>query len=45
MDQLQVLQNKAVKTVLDIPMHSSATEALEKLGLEKRILHTLPQKW
>ncbi len=32
MSQLQVLQNKAAKIVLD--MRSSGTEALDKLGLE-----------
>ena len=45
MSQLQVLQNKATKIVLDMPMRSSATEALDKLGwksLEKiRLIHRL----
>jgi hypothetical protein len=45
MSQLQVLQNKAAKIVLDMPMRSSATEALDKLGwkpLEKiRLIHRL----
>ena len=45
MSQLQVLQNKAAKIVLDMPMCSSATEALDKLGwksLEKiRLIHRL----
>jgi hypothetical protein len=31
MDQLQVLQNKAAKTILDAPYLSSSTEALNKL--------------
>jgi hypothetical protein len=30
MDQLQVLQNKAAKTILDAPYLSSSTEALNK---------------
>ena len=41
MSQLRVLQNKAAKIVLDMPMHSSATEVLDKLGwksLEKILL-------
>ena len=31
MASLQILQNKAAKIILDEPLHSSATEALEKL--------------
>ena len=31
MDQLQILQNKAAKTILDAPYLSSSTEALDKL--------------
>ena len=41
MNNLQLLQNKAAKTILDRPFHSSATDALEALGwlpLEKRRL-------
>ena len=45
MNQLQVLQNKAAKIILDMPMRSSATEALNELGwksLEQiRLLHRL----
>ena len=32
MDQLQILQNKAAKTILDAPYLSSSTEALSKLN-------------
>ena len=32
MNNLQLLQNKAAKTVLDHPFHSSAADALEALG-------------
>ena len=32
MHQLQVLQNRAGKVILDAPMSSSATEALNELG-------------
>ena len=32
MSELQVLQNKAACLVLDLPAHSSASEALERLG-------------
>ena len=41
MNNLPLLQNKAAKTILDRPFHSSATDALEALGwltLEKRRL-------
>ena len=31
MDQLQILQNKAAKTILDVPYLSYSTEALDKL--------------
>ena len=40
MNNLQLLQNKAAKTILDRPFHSSAADALEALGwltLEKRM--------
>ena len=33
MDQLQVLQNKAEKTILDAPYLSSSTEALKQITL------------
>ena len=33
MNNLQLLQNKTAKTILDRPFHSSATYALESLGL------------
>ena len=39
MNKIQLLQNKAAKLILDMPKHSSATEALDLLGwdtLEKR---------
>jgi hypothetical protein len=32
--KVQVLQNKAAKLILDKPKHSSATEALQELGLD-----------
>jgi len=32
MHQLQVLQNRAAKVILDAPMSSSPTEALNELG-------------
>jgi len=32
MSELQVLQNKAARLILDLPAHSSATEALKRLG-------------
>ena len=32
MNNLQVLQNKAAKLVLDKPLYSSATDALDQLG-------------
>ena len=32
MNNLQLLQNKAAKTILDRPFHSSAADALEALG-------------
>ena len=40
MNNLQLLQNKAAKTILHRPFHSSAADALEALGwltLEKRM--------
>ena len=40
MNNLQLLQNKAAKTILDRPFHSSAADAFEALGwltLEKRM--------
>ena len=43
MDQLQILQNKAAKTILDAPLLSSSTEALSKLHwhplTHRRFLH------
>ena len=30
--EVQVLQNKAARVILDLPAHSSATEALKMLG-------------
>ena len=43
MNNLQLLQNKAAKTILDRPFHSSATYALEALGLlaleKRRLFH------
>ena len=39
MNKIQLLQNKAAKLILNMPKHSSATEALDRLGwdtLEKR---------
>jgi len=45
MSKIQLLQNKAAKLILNMPKHSSATEALDLLGwdtLEKRrISHRL----
>ena len=45
MKKVQVLQNLAAKFVLDMPRHSSATEALHQLGwdnlTERRRLHRL----
>ena len=44
MNNLQLLQNKAAKTISDRPFHSTAAEALEALGwltLEKRRLFHL----
>ena len=45
MDQLQILQNKAAKTILDAPYLSSSTEALDKLYWHplshRRYLHQL----
>ena len=41
MNNLQLLQNKAAKTISDRPFHSTAADALEALGwltLEKRRL-------
>ena len=32
MSDLQVLQNKAARLILDLPVHSSASEALKRLG-------------
>ena len=34
MDKVQILQNKVAKIVLDKPMHSSATNAIQQLGWE-----------
>ena len=45
MDQLQILQNKAPKTILDAPLLSSSTEALSKLYwhplTHRRFLHRM----
>lgn len=45
MDQLQILQNKAAKTILDVPYLSSSTEALNKLHwhplIYRRYLHRI----
>ena len=45
MKKVQVLQNLAAKIVLDMPRHSSATEALQQLGwdnlMKRRRLHRL----
>ena len=45
MDQLQILQNKAAKTILDAPYLSSSTEALSKLNwhplTHRRYLHRM----
>jgi hypothetical protein len=45
MDQLQVLQNKVAKTILDAPYLSSSTEALIKLHWQplthRRKLHRI----
>ena len=45
MDQLQILQNKAAKTILDAPLLSSSTEALSKLHwhplTHRRFLHRM----
>ena len=34
MSELQVLQNKAARLILDLPAHLSASEALKRLGWE-----------
>lgn len=34
MSELQVLQNKATRHILDYPKHSSATEAIKRLEWE-----------
>ena len=39
MNKIQLLQNKAAKLILNMPKHSSETEALDRLGcdtLEKK---------
>ena len=45
MDQLQILQNKTAKTILDVPLLSSSTEALSKLHWHpltyRRFLHRM----
>ena len=45
MDQLQILQNKAAKTILDAPLLFSSTEALSKLHwyplTHRRFLHRM----
>ena len=41
--ELQVLQNKAASVILDLPAHSSASEAVKRLGwkplLRRRMEH------
>ena len=32
MEELQILQNKAAKLILDTPLHASSTDALKVLG-------------
>ena len=32
MENLQILQNKAAKLILNLPLHESATQALKTLG-------------
>ena len=34
MSELQVLQNKAARLILDLPVYFSAAEALKRLGLK-----------
>ena len=45
MHQLQILQNKAAQTILDVPYLSSSTEALNKLHwhplIHRRHLHRI----
>ena len=46
MHDLQVLQNKAAKGILDRPNYASSTVALKTLGWptlsQERLVHTLP---
>ena len=43
MHDLQVLQNKAAKVILDLPNYASSTDALKTLGLstlfQERLVH------
>ena len=39
MNNLQLLQNKADKTILERPFHSTAADAIEALGWLTRLLH------
>jgi len=41
MFELQVLQNKATRHILDYPKHSSATEAIKRLEWEPLVRHSL----
>ena len=44
MHDLQVLQNKAAKVILDLPNHASSTDALKTLGwptlFQERLVHS-----
>ena len=42
MHDLQVLQNKAAKVILDWPNYASSTDALKTLGHNMTFLHILP---
>jgi hypothetical protein len=35
MNMLQIVQNKAAKTILDLPMYASSTEALSTLEFKE----------
>ena len=41
MSELQVLQNKDARLILDLPVHSSATEALKRLGWKPLVCHRM----
>lgn len=41
MSELQVLQNKATRHILDYPKHSSATEAIKRLEWEPLVRRSL----